>query len=127
MSNLSKNCEICGDDVPLWRRCAEHTRCDDCGTRDGLCFHREGVLCDSCHERRVEERIANFDSVTEYTHEVTCPHCGHVHLDSWEMSEGERECGDCGRSYEMERIVTVEYSTHKVLDDKRVADGAAAI
>ncbi len=50
---------------------------------------------------------------TKYTREITCPHCGYVESDSYEFSEGEYECGECGESYEVERIVTVEYSTYK--------------
>jgi transcription elongation factor Elf1 len=71
------------------------------------------VLCDPCHEKRVEKRIAEFDGDTDYTDEVICPHCGYEHSDSFEMSEGVRECSDCGREFEMERDVAVTYSTTK--------------
>ena len=54
-----------------------------------------------------------MDKNTHLTRNVICPHCGYEHLDSWEMDDGEYEC-DCGGSYVVERIITVEYSTYKV-------------
>ncbi len=50
---------------------------------------------------------------TKYTREITCPHCGYVESDSYEFNDGEYECGECGASYEVERIITVEYTTYK--------------
>lgn len=54
-----------------------------------------------------------MDKNTVLTSNIICPHCGYEHLDSWEMDDGEYEC-DCGGSYVVERIITVEYSTYKV-------------
>lgn len=107
-------CRVCGAAATYIFRCEEHNRCDDCGTQEKICHYKEGVLCRSCHKKRVDERITTFNGDTDYTSEVTCPYCGYEESDSWEISEGERECGDCGHSYEVERIVTVEYSTSKV-------------
>ena len=42
------------------------------------------VLCAKCRQKKVNIQIKQFDGETEYTHEITCPHCGHVHMDSWE-------------------------------------------
>ena len=111
---MALKCKVCGKPDPkyFWR-CEEHYHCDDCGTRDGLCTHTEGVLCDPCHEKRVEKRIAEFFEDTEHTDEVTCPWCGYECSDSWEISDGTRECGDCGREYDVERDMTVTYSTAK--------------
>ncbi len=112
---MNFECTVCGkENAEHWRRCAEHYRCDDCGTREGLCTYTEGVLCDSCHEKRVEKRVAEFSGDTDYTDEITCPHCGYVCSDSWEISDGKRECGDCGREYEVERDVVVTYCTTKI-------------
>lgn len=110
MSQYPAECPVC----TRWKRCADHNRCDDCGTRDKLCYYREGLLCERCHTGRVDDRIAAFDGDTDYTSEITCPHCGYVHSDSWEMSEGEQECSDCERPFEVERVVTVEYRTAKI-------------
>ena len=74
----------------------------------------EGVLCDPCHTNRVEKRIAEFDGDHEYMAHAVCPHCGCVEADSWDMTEGEQQCDDCGRDYVLERIVDVSYSTTKV-------------
>ncbi len=70
-------------------------------------------MCPLCHTKRVDDRIANFKGDTRYKSEITCPHCGHVQSDSWEFEESEYECNDCELSFEVERIVTVEYSTTK--------------
>lgn len=51
----------------------------------------------------------------EFTDEIVCPHCGKEMMDSWEWSEyGEEDCGDCGKRFSYERIVTVDYSTQKI-------------
>lgn len=107
-------CRICGEPATYIFRCEAHNRCDDCGTQERICYYTEGVLCSPCHTKRVNDRIATFDGDTTYTSEITCPHCGREESDSWEIGEEERECGDCGLSYEIERFVIVEYSTYKV-------------
>ena len=45
---------------------------------------------------------------------ITCPWCGYEFRDSWEMSEGEYDCDECGGKFEAERDVTVEYSTTRI-------------
>jgi DNA-directed RNA polymerase subunit RPC12/RpoP len=62
----------------------------------------------------VVKRIAEFDKDTDYTGEVVCPWCGYEHGDSWEMTEGETECGECGRKFEMTRDVSVSYCTSRI-------------
>jgi len=110
---MTIKCRLCDKPATHIFHCDEHYCCEDCGTRDNLCTYTEAVLCSPCHDKRVETRIAEFDGATDYTDEVTCPHCGYQCSDSWEMSEGVHECGDCGREFEMERDVTVSYSTTK--------------
>lgn len=107
-------CQTCGKKTTRWKRCDEHYACDDCGTREGLCTHTEGVLCRPCHKARVDAREASFDGDTSYTHEAICPYCGYKHRDSWEMSEGERNCPDCEKVFDLVRNVEVTYSTEKV-------------
>ena len=108
-------CRICEKENPEHLfHCAEHYKCEDCGTREHLCTYREAVLCYDCHEKRVEKRVAEFKGDTDYTSEITCPHCGHEHRDSWEASEGQTECSDCGREFVVTRHVEVTYSTDKV-------------
>lgn len=107
-------CRICGKPNPEHIfHCEEHYRCEDCGTRQGLCTYSEAVLCDPCHDKRVEKRIAEFEGETDYTDEVICPHCGYEYSDSWEMNEGRHECSDCERPFEVTRNVVVTYSTEK--------------
>ena len=58
-------------------------------------------------------------SDTEYTDEVTCPHCGYKERDSWEFNgDGDghvfdHECGECGETYEVMVMVSVKYTTQK--------------
>ena len=54
-----------------------------------------------------------MDKSTLYTTNAICPYCGDEDRDSWELTEGECECGNCGELFTMMRIVTVEYSTYK--------------
>jgi len=109
-------CEVCGVKSRRWKRCVEHYRCDDCGTKEGLCFYTEGVLCGSCKKARVKKRIEVFGGETQNTGLITCPYCGYKFQDSWEFSDGggEMECSDCGQLFFYEPIVDVTYSTSKI-------------
>ena len=58
---------------------------------------------------------------TQYEDDVTCPYCGHVDRDSWELDfgpgfEGDEdfECGACGETFHASREVSVSYSTWKI-------------
>ena len=112
---MAITCRVCGKPNPEnIFHCNEHYHCADCGTREGLCTYTEAVLCSPCHGQRVEKRVAGFDGDTDFTEEIICPHCGHRPSDSWEMSDGEHECGDCERRFEVSRCVEVTYSTTKI-------------
>ncbi len=116
------SCEICKvtltkENSPYgWRRCNSHYTCDDCGTKDNLYMYTEGLLCETCHAKRVEGRIKKFKGDTSFTQEITCPWCGYIHSDSWECETGEYECEDCGRKYEVNRDMEITYSTVKIQD-----------
>lgn len=110
-------CEICGASPASAWRCHEHWRCDDCGSREQPCYRNGGVLCDECHKARMDAKIAEIERKpidTKYESEAICPWCGYRHSDSWEMSEGEHECHDCERRFELSKCVEVTYSTSKV-------------
>jgi predicted RNA-binding Zn-ribbon protein involved in translation (DUF1610 family) len=108
-------CRICGKENPEhFFHCEEHYKCEDCGTKEKLCSYTEALLCLPCHEKRVERRIAEFSGDTDYTDEVVCPHCGYKYHDSWELSDGEYECSDCGRRFNITRDIEVTYSTDKI-------------
>jgi hypothetical protein len=49
----------------------------------------------------------------QYTNEITCPYCGYEFGDSWEASEGEKECPDCDRKFDVERDVDVTYISYR--------------
>ena len=52
---------------------------------------------------------------TDYTDLITCPYCGHVDRDSWEIGEeGEWDCGSCGETMFVSIYETVSYSTRKL-------------
>lgn len=111
---MTIKCRLCEKPSTHIFHCDEHYHCADCGTVDDLCTYSEAVLCEKCHANRVTKRIAEFDGDTDYTAEITCPHCGHELSDSWEASDGIRECGDCGLEYEVTRDVAVTYCTTKI-------------
>jgi transcription elongation factor Elf1 len=50
--------------------------------------------------------------------EIVCPFCGGIQSDSWEYGDGETigviECGHCGRSFEAERVITIEYTSRPI-------------
>lgn len=107
-------CEVCGNEAKPWKRCKEHMLCDDCGTRDGVVLHVDGVRCRSCDSARVRDLIRDFDGDHEDTNEIVCPYCGYVAGDSWEREEGKNQCSRCENDFDMVRIVDVSYSTSKL-------------
>ncbi len=113
MTENKYDCEEC-EKQSFFKRCNEHKICDECGTRENLCYRNEGLLCDPCFKKIVDGRIKNFKGDTTYTSEVTCPHCGHIHSDSWEYSEGKHECMDCELPFDMWRYTEITYSTKKI-------------
>ncbi len=111
-------CKICKRTITEHlTRCSDHYRCDDCYTKeDHLMFRDNGLTCDSCHEKRVLKRVAEFEGYTYFTGEIICPWCGEEETDSWEYpdSEDDIECEHCGNHYTMQRDVEVSYSTDKL-------------
>ena len=56
---------------------------------------------------------------TKYTNNAVCPHCGYVHLDSWEFEldgeeESEMDCHSCGKEFLVCREMTITYNTRIV-------------
>lgn len=51
---------------------------------------------------------------------IVCPHCGHVHRDSWDLQadSGKYECENenCEKTFFCEREIEVSYSTTKLKD-----------
>jgi predicted RNA-binding Zn-ribbon protein involved in translation (DUF1610 family) len=46
-----------------------------------------------------------------YSSDFSCPYCGKVNLDAWELpDEGDTNCGSCNSEIEYERVVTIEYN-----------------
>lgn len=114
-------CGVCGiklthENSPIgWAYCSEHWKCLDCGESDRrkLCLFTEGVLCDPCHKRRVNERIEDFKGAPKYSDQLICPYCGYVIVDAWEISSDTYECPDCENDFDIERHVSFEYTTRK--------------
>lgn len=108
-------CDVC--DEPSGQhpwRCEAHRRCDDCGTKEKLVFRLSGLTCDECHAVRMKKQIAGFRGKTSNTLSIVCPHCGHVHSDSWDYSEGEHDCSLCERAFTLSRFTSVTYTTKKI-------------
>ena len=114
-------CRVCAKPNPEHIfHCAEHYHCADCGTKDHLCTYLEDVLCGPCHKLRVEKRTQEFQAklgddsmLTQYTDEIVCPHCGHEHSNSFEVSDGIHECSDCCKPFAVIRDIQVTYCTEK--------------
>ena len=57
---------------------------------------------------------------TAYQNKITCPYCGHVHQDSWEMTDGgdeedvEVDCDSCGQAFRATTHITIRYSSFKL-------------
>jgi DNA-directed RNA polymerase subunit RPC12/RpoP len=110
------DCRTCGKEKPEHIfYCADCYKCEDCGSKKGLIIRTKELTCDSCHDKRAADRVAEFSGDTNDTSEITCPWCGHRKSDSWEASdEGEHTCGYCGHDYEHNREIVVTYNTAKV-------------
>ena len=104
-------CEECRK--TLIGRCPEHRRCDTCGSTEKLVCYVDGLWCPSCREDLINKRIAEFKGDTEFQDGAICPWCGYIQMDSWELSEGDVECPECERQYELSVERSVTYSTTK--------------
>lgn len=62
--------------------------------------------------------MAEQEFDTEYTQDVTCPWCGKEATDSWEMDDGEYDCRWCDKPFYVNRNVSVDYSTEKVIKEE---------
>lgn len=102
--------------------CEEHDVCIGCGIhRSKLEETPYGVIrgafqCKPCSERErlagiKERKKRGFDH--EDTNEIVCPYCGYEQCDSWEAGEGDNDCPECHKVFEVERIMSVTYNTSK--------------
>lgn len=64
-----------------------------------------------------------FDGDTDWETEITCPWCGYKDTESCEYSDGERDCGDCGRKFALTINEMVTYSTTKIEPEKDDVSG----
>ena len=120
-----KHCDICDKELVQANgdgacRCKEHKRCDDCGTTDFLIIGK-GMLCRPCDKKRIQREMSECEQNppdTNFQDEVVCPWCGYVHGDSWEISDGEFDCRNCGNGIEVESDVEVSYTTTKTTAKK---------
>lgn len=118
-----KPCPTCTGDEKPWpfgKFCEKHDVCRTCGIgRKQLTQTPWGVRigafqCAPCEEKERKARIAErqekgFDH--QSTDEVVCPCCGYEFSDSWEMSDGAHDCPECHNEFDLERNVTVDYTT----------------
>lgn len=65
----------------------------------------------------------------DYQIEPVCPYCGKKEGDAWELpfsgmeDDIDADCGHCGKTYRVERHVSISYST-RPLEDAKEADDA---
>ena len=50
---------------------------------------------------------------TEGTAYPVCPHCGNIHYNDFEYDDGVYNCAQCGEEFEVEREVSVSFTTRK--------------
>ena len=65
--------------------------------------------------------MCNRERNRPHTKYAVCPYCGHEDKDSWKLNFGpgtdeeiETECGTCGETFMVPRVVTVDYTTRKI-------------
>ena len=124
MTSIDLRCDVCHEPANHIWRCEEHYCCDDCGSREHLCYYgaEDGLLCQDCFKKRVEKQVATFKDDTRYTDLITCPHCGYRINDSWERAgdDGDTlECSRCERSYVLTVHHEITYTTRKVKDGNK--------
>jgi|GEM_PF-1907667 len=106
-------CEVCGQDAPehIWR-CEKHFCCDVCRTKEDLLFWSSMLICKSCHDKRVRQRIAAFDDDTYYRDEIICPWCGDKSISDCEGTvKHKHKCSFCGQKFDITRKVDIAYTT----------------
>jgi DNA-directed RNA polymerase subunit RPC12/RpoP len=51
----------------------------------------------------------------EFTNEIVCPNCGHIHTDCFEFPDsGTQKCDSCHKEFSFIREIEVTYSTSKL-------------
>lgn len=65
-------------------------------------------------KNKKHEEETEIDS--EYTTNITCPHCGYENEDSWEMTvdDDDIDCEVCYKHFNYIKEVSVTYSTFKI-------------
>lgn len=119
---MSLPCSKCGKPATKIWRCESCYRCDVCHRKpaqdDQLCtYSKDVVRCNACEKKRLDKLIAKFKRNppdTDNQNEAICPHCGYKHMDSWEYEEGEHECSQCERAFELTKRMWVTFTTRKV-------------
>jgi hypothetical protein len=104
----------------IWR-CEACYTCDDCGRKSGLesplcTYGKDAVRCSQCERKRLDKLLSRCKKKPPNTvdqHNAICPHCGYEHTDAWEYDEGERECNQCGLSFDLTKRMWVTFTTRK--------------
>lgn len=99
----------------LLQQLATNKNSNKMNTTNGQCKN----ICDNYPECKPcgENENALKEAIdAEYTTEITCPHCGYVSGDSWEMPEVSEEewCPECDGKYKYEREIEVTYTSTKL-------------
>lgn len=89
------------------------------GNAEGFINGKKGFsFCDDCRQKNLLK--TKWENEQFLQEEITCPWCGYKEPDSWEFGEGfddSYECSRCGKRFEVEADVTVEYTSKRRVDD----------
>lgn len=125
------SCDICGEECSI-SRCVKHDNCDDCGKsrkeceflKNNLVFRTTGLVCNSCHKKRMDKKIEEFSGDTDYTSEIICPHCGYEYDCSNEYADDNGkyiDCSECDNTFELGVHFQIDFSTEKVAKRRKNA------
>lgn len=100
-------CDICGKPTPNYREWSRATA--------ALFGERGYSRCDEC--QRKGRIMREWENEQETDERMICPYCGDSISDPWEYEEGEIECPNCGRTFEVEISFVRTYRTRRRIED----------
>lgn len=105
----------------------EMYKCDLCGkSTSNRTFYACGPIGGSNGYSLCDECLSDFQRKQGWENEqsekesITCPWCGYEDPDSWEFDaeyDGNYECPSCGKTFVLERIIDVTYTSKRRIED----------